>query len=311
MEQRPIPSGVGLMTGRIGDTFPTIEKYFPLPNENPKRFQEALLPRFTDTLFIKTIYQLANRSITFSDLSRTASYHRMSAEWLKEIIQSDLKEIIFKLEPRFTKFPEILENFTAAARRYAKDPFPSFEIDFIYGEADIYHDGKLIEMKAYSVMTRGDLIHARNQVLLYACLSRHLGDLKGDVKKIEVINSLTNEVWTWDFEEFANSGEADRFYWCVIVPLIGNNSISHEEISCIRDLYEKDIQGLEIFSKILKEKYYKPLEHLQRKVKEQEKQLKMETNYRHMLISRHREPKKFKIFEQHDIDYEYVQKLFV
>lgn len=311
MEQRPIASGVGLLTGRIGSSFPTIEKFFPLPNENPRRFQEALLPRFTDTLFIKTIYQLANRPISLHELARTASYHRMNREWLKQLVQSNLEEIIFKLEPRFAKFPVILENFTAAARRYAKDPFPSFEIDFIYGEADIYHDGKLIEMKAYSVMTREDLIHARNQVLLYACLSRHLGDLKDDVKEIEVVNSLTNEVWTWNFDKFAESGEADRFYWSVIVPLIGNNHISHEEISCIRDLYEKDIQGLEIFSKILKEKYYKPLAYLQRKVKEQERQLKMETTYRHMIISRQKKPKEYKVSENYDIDYECVQKLFI
>lgn len=311
MEIRPVASGVGLLTGRIADTFPQIESFFPLPDDNPKMFSTVLYPKYTDTLFVRTIYQLTGRDITISELARTASYHRMNRNDLERLISNDVDDVIYDLEPRFFNHPEILTNFKNAAKRYATEPFPIFEIDFVYGEADIYHKGKLIEMKSYSVMTRQDLILARNQVLLYACLSRHIGNLQGPIKQIEVINALTNEVWTWDFEKFAKTGEADRFYWSVIVPLIGNNDVTDEDIACVRNLYEANIVGLDIFSKILRDKYNKPLCNLQRKLKEQEKQLKLESDYRHMIITHRREPGQCRRGEQWEIDYECLQRLFI
>jgi len=312
MESRPIASGVGLLTGRIGNSFKTIEKYFPLPEIEPKRFDYPLYPRFTDSIFIRAIYELAGKKITLKDLSRTASFHRLDKERLEILIRSNLKECIDSLEPRFTEFPEIEKNFINSARRYIEEPFPEFEIDFIYGEADIYHNKKLIEMKSYSVMTMQDLIHARNQVLLYACLNKYIGNFQKPINEIEVINALTNEIWTWDFSKFYQSGEADRFYWTVIVPMIANNDLTDENIYIIRNIYEENISGLDLFSKIIKDKYSKTIFNLHRKLKEREKQLQIETKSRRMIITKQRNNQFHIKRDGHcEIDYECLRNLFI
>lgn len=310
MELRPIASGVGLMAGRIGNSFPTIEKFFPLPVEAPIKFSKPFYPRYTDTLFVRAIYELAGRPFGITDLMKTASYHRLDRIKVEMILQEEIKKSFIILEPQFKEYPEVIECFIQSASRYIS-PFPEFEVDMGYGEADLYHNKVLVEMKSYSVMTSQDLIHTRNQVLLYACLAKYTSKLDKVIEKIEVINALTGQVWTWDFTEFNESGEADRFYWTVIFPIIANNNIIDEEIHGIRNLYEQNVFGLELLPRIIWDKYSKLVFSLQRKLKEKEKQLQTELKARRTIVRRQ---KGFSTTRNREtvceIDYAYIQQLF-
>lgn len=289
MNQEKIISGVGVLVGRLGNTVETIEKWFPIDYKRiPKRFEKPFYPRYTDTLFMKAIYDLAGKQLTCDDLSRTASYNRVITSQKEAILSMSTRDAFNTLEPQFCNHPEVVEDFIAAASRYA-NPFPIFELDLKYGAADLLFGNKICEMKSYSVANIQDIISSRNQVLAYACLIPHTPKFANIlINEIEVVNALTNEVWTWDFSEFRKSGEADRLYWSLLIPLLANDSISDEEISMLKHLYDQKSTGVDLVARVMHEKTSKLNMLLLRKIYQLRARLEAEVNARKYIANKNK-----------------------
>jgi len=281
-----IVSGVGCLTSRIGSDISTIEKAFPLPTTDPIRFEKSFYPRYTDALFIKAIFELSGRKLSLKDLDRIPAYCRMSSEQKNLLITKPIREVFVLFESQFKDHPDIVETFIKTASRYL-DPLPSFEIDFRYGCADLLCGRKLTEMKSYSVMTRNDLINARNQVLSYACLAKYTGHPEMIFEEIEVVNALTGEFWIWNCSEFFQSGEADRFYWTFIYPLISNNTVDEDDIIRTKNLYEQNIPGIDQVLQMIGRREFQQTAIFRKKLGILESQLKIEIEIRQNIVAKY------------------------
>ena len=276
-------SGVGAITERISNDIPKLEVWFPLPKEHPKKLSESLRPRFTDSLFMKAIYELAGMEITDKKLSIGSCYQRLTSEQKYILINTVVRKSFNILEPQIVKYPDVIETFITVAQRYTK-PFPSFEIDVRYGAADLLCGTKLVEMKAYSVMTFQDLVNARNQVLTYACLMSNV-----DITEIEVVNSLTGEVWTWDFTEFRKTGNDRKFYLLVINPLISNPNITPSEIAKIKQIYETCDDNIVDLLEVLHRKQMHSENYLRQKIYRLNLQVAEQITTRNNIIRKYKE----------------------
>jgi hypothetical protein len=297
MELPQPTSGVGVLTHLLGDDVPLIEKWFPLPKEPPLRFEKAFYPKFTDALFTKAIADLAGKTLTESDLTRSASYARLNPEQKKLILALPVEESFLQLEPQFSEYPEIVQTFLETARRYVS-PYPKFEVDFRYGAADILCGTTLIEMKAYSVMTYRDLVHARNQVLIYACLAMYTPGFSTPIRQIEVVNSLTGQVWSWNTSEFFRL-DLERLYWIVIYPLMAQKELPDGTISQIKTLLETAHDGIVNLAKTIHLKENMIQTALLRRVHQLEQDLKSEIIIRRNVVNKYKALKEKHPEERH------------
>jgi len=283
--EKMVSSGVGVLINRLGSTVPTIEKWFPLPSDPPKRFKTPLYPHHTDILFMKAIHDLAGRKINEQTLTRIPTFARLKSNQREILSTCSIREAFLELEPQFKDYPDVIETFIRISSRYI-DPFPVFELDLIYGAADLYCGTTLVEMKAYSVMTPHDLLMARNQILVYACLAT-FGPSKLNVNQIELVNCLTGEIWSWDWEAFLRH-EGERFYWTLIMPIISNGDISNHEITELVNLYELNPPGVLILAKTIQNKASQTEHQLKRRINQLEEQVRQEVLARDNLAAKYK-----------------------
>lgn len=279
-------SGVGALIKRF--TFPeSLDEWFPLGSlglSGPLRFEKAFYPRHTDILFMKAIAE-NNKIDSFKLIEKYPAFFRLTHEQ-RESLKQPIREAFLSLEPQFEGHPEIVGTFLEMARRYSH-PLPRFEVDLIYGLADLYQGeiGRLVEMKAYSVMTSHDLYMARNQVLLYACLAT-FGPIKLPIDRIEIVNCLTGQVWSWSWTRFLEVGE--RFYWILIMPIISNPQISDSEINGLLELYEAGSSGPASLSRIIFEKTREVEKRLRDRISQLEARLREEITSRDNIIRKYK-----------------------
>lgn len=290
-EHLPV-SGVGSLTTVLGCDVERIEKHFPLPEKHPTKLHKALYPKLTDSLFMKAVYEAAEKPLSMKILSTSGAYCRMSELQRQMLLNYPCKHVFPLFEPDIEQYPGVIDTFMKTAARYA-NPIPSFEIDCNkYGAADLLHGTTLVEMKSYSVMTFTDLVNARNQVLTYACIGTVNNLFPVKLTHIEVVNSLTGEVWNWPIAEFFESGEGTKLYWTLIYPLIGNKVIFKKDeeanlyISRLKDLYNRDLPDVSLLAFLVYEKEQDQINNLRSELHRARTKLDEEISIRKNILKR-------------------------
>ncbi len=278
-------SGVGVFINRLGNDVRLIEEMFPLPELSPVRFKSSFYPKYTDAIFAKAIHELAGRPINVAVLEKSPSFLRLDPEQKSLLLNYRVEDIFCILEPQFTDYPEVVQTFLSMARRYL-DPFPEFEVDLKYGAADLFCGTTLIEMKAYSVMNPRDLLLARNQVLTYACLAVYM--FNRTVDRIEVINVLTGESWSWNTREFFSNGEGERFYWTIVYPFMSHSTLTEQDISSIKNLYQQNIPGVSSLVKVIFSRVKDQERFHRTRINQLENQLRFEIETRNNVLAKYR-----------------------